>query len=420
MTTWMHDIDRTQWKCLFAAQLGWMLDGMDIMLYAFALSAIRAEFGLDAARAGAMVSVTLVASAFGGVLFGMLADRIGRAHALIWSILTYSVFTAATATAHSVAALVLWRTLVGLGLGGEWSAGSVLVSETWPPAHRGKAIGFMQSGWAIGYILAALCAAVVLPRYGWRALFVIGILPALLTLWIRRHVPEPEMWRAQRSSRPVAIGEMFRPPLAARTAIATLTTTFVLFAYWGLFTWIPTFLASPVEKGGAGLGLVRSTAWIVPMQIGAFLGYTTFGFGADRFGRRPMFIGFLVAAAILVPVYCLLGRQASLLMLLGPLVGFFGHGYFSVFGSMLAELFPTHIRATAQGLAYNSGRAVSALAPYTIGALADRAGLGPALATTSAFFLIGAALILLLPETRGADLTGERIAVGANEAEAVR
>jgi MFS family permease len=408
--SWTRDVTRAQWKTLLAAQLGWMLDGMDIMLYAFALNAIRAEFELDAAQAGGLASVTLVASAFGGVLFGMLADRIGRAHALIWSILTYSIFTAAMATAQSVAALILWRALVGLGLGGEWSAGSVLVSETWPAQHRGKAIGFMQSGWAIGVILAALCTALVLPRFGWRMLFLVGILPALLTLWIRRNVPEPEIWKSSRRISTGAPAErhalltVFRLPLLSRTLVATLTTSCVLFAYWGLFTWVPAFLASPVEQGGAGLGVVRTTGWIVPMQLGAFLGYTTFGFGADRFGRKPMFIGFLLCAAAIVPVYCLLGRSSMALMLLGPLVGFFGHGYFSVFGSMLAELFPTRIRATAQGLAYNSGRAVSALAPYTIGALADRAGLGPALAITSAFFLGGAVMMLLLPETRGTDL----------------
>ncbi|HZL84112.1 MAG TPA: MFS transporter [Candidatus Krumholzibacteria bacterium] len=404
MTAWARDISPAQWKTLWAALLGWMLDGMDIMLYAFALSSIRAEFHLSAAGAGALASVTLVSSACGGVLFGYLADRIGRARALIYSILTYSVFTALMATSRGVADLVFWRALVGFGLGGEWAAGSVLVSETWPARHRGKAIGFMQSGWAIGYILAALCAALVLPRYGWRALFAIGILPALLTLWIRRHVSEPEIWTPRRISVLSVLAELSRPPLLRRTAIATLMGSCVLFAYWGLFTWIPTFLAAPVEEGGAGLGLVRSAGWIVPMQLGAFCGYTLFGFGADRFGRRPMFIAFLLGAAALVPIYTLGARREIVLILLGPWVGFFGHGYFSVFGSLLAELFPTRIRATAQGLAYNSGRAVSALAPFTIGALADRAGLGPALATTSAFFLLGAGLILLLPETRGTEL----------------
>lgn len=386
---------------LAAAQLGWMLDAMDVMLYAFALTAIRDEFGLSSAAAGGLASVTLIASAFGGALFGVLADRFGRARALVWSILAYSVFTALTATAGSVGELVLWRALVGIGLGGEWSAGSVLVAETWPAEHRGKAIGLMQGGWAIGYILAALLAAAVLPGWGWRPLFALGVTPALLTVWIRRNVPEPPLWKAGQRRAAVSPAVIFRAPLARRAWLATAMTASVLFAYWGLFTWIPGYLASPVERGGAGMSVVRSTAWIVPMQIGAFFGYTLFGFLADRFGRRPVFLVFVLAAAVLAPVYGAWGGNSTALMLLGPLVGFFGHGYFSVFGAMLAELFPSGVRATAQGLCYNAGRVLSALAPMTIGALADRYGIGSALAFTSVFFAAGGALALLLPETRG-------------------
>lgn len=403
-------ISRAQWRVLWAAGLGWALDGLDIMLYAFALNAIRAEFDLTGPQAGALAAVTLVASAVGGALCGALADRYGRARMLIVSILVYSVFTGMTATARTVAELVLWRTLVGFGLGAEWTAGSVLVAETWPAAHRGKAIGLMQSGWALGYIAAALLAGAVVPAYGWRPLFVLGILPALLTLWIRRAVPEPELWRQQRRSAASAatatrwtatLGAIFRPPHARRTLLATSIATALLFAYWGLFTWLPSFLASPLEQGGAGLTLVRSIGWIVPMQIGAFLGYILFGVLADRWGRRPTFLVFVLASAALVPAYGLFARSPAVLFVLGPLVGFFGHGYFSLFGAWLAELYPSHLRATAQGFCYNAGRAVSALAPVAIGALADRRGIGVALASTSACYLVGAALILLLPETRG-------------------
>ncbi len=407
-TPWYRTITSVQWKSLLAAKLGWMLDAMDVMLYAFALATIRDEFGLSSAEAGALASVTLVASAAGGILFGYLADRIGRARSLVYSILTYSAFTALTATSGSVVELVLWRTLVGFGMGGEWSAGSVLVSETWPAQHRGKAIGLMQSGWAIGYILAALLAAAIMPAFGWRAMFVVGLLPALLAAWIRRNVPEPELWRegrkAQATLRAASVAQVFQPPLLRKTIIATSVATSVLFAYWGLFTWIPTFLSSPVESGGAGMTIVRSSAWIIPMQIGAFFGYNLFGFLGDRFGRRPVFVVFLVFAAALVPFYGQLGQSELLLMVLGPFIGFFGHGYFSVFGAMLAELFPTSIRGTAQGLTYNTGRAVSALAPFSIGALADVYGIGSALVLTSAFFLAGAGLIFLLPETRGREL----------------
>lgn len=407
--SWISTIEQRQWKALFAAQLGWMLDAMDIMFYAFALTTIQKEFQLSSAEAGALASVTLIASAIGGIFFGAVSDKIGRARALIFSILFYSIFTALTAAANSVLALVIFRTLVGFGMGGEWSAGSVLVSETWPSEHRGKAIGFMQSGWAIGYILAAIIAAAVLPQFGWRILFLIGIIPAFITIWIRRHVEEPKIWIENREDNKLKLSTgiitIFRKPLLKRTIIASLLTTFVLFAYWGLFTWMPSFLSKPAEDGGAGLGIVKSSTWIIPMQIGAFFGYLSFGFFADRFGRRPVFVTFLIVAALLVPLYGQLARHEIILLLLGPFIGFFGHGYFSVFGAMLAELFPTNIRGTAQGFTYNVGRAFSALAPLSIGALADIYGIGSALILTAFFFLIGAAIIFLLPETMGKKLS---------------
>jgi MFS family permease len=406
VTPWWRDVGPAEWKALIASGSGWMLDAMDVMLYAFALGAIRDEFGLSGAQAGALASVTLLSSAFGGIGFGILADRYGRARMLQVAILVYSLCTALTATAGSVLALVLWRTLVGIGLGGEWSAGSVLVAETWPTAHRGKAIGIMQSGWAVGYMLAAGLAALVMPKFGWRPLFLVGVVPALLAFWIRRHVPEPPQWRpgAKTASPFRGIREMFRGALLRRTLIATGIATFLMFAYWGLFTWVPSFLAAPIDQGGAGMGVVRSTGWIIPMQIGALAGYLSFGFLADRFGRRPVFLVFVLSAAALVPLYGAAATRPVVLMLLGPAIGFFGHGYFSVFGSMLAELYPTAIRATAQGLCYNSGRAVSALAPMTIGAIADVHGLGPALGTTSLFFVGAGILMMRLPETKGRDL----------------
>ena len=403
MLSWASGITRTQWRTLVAAQLGWTLDAFDVMLYAFALSAVREEFGLSGAQAGALASVTLVASAAGGILFGVLADRIGRVRALVLSILTYSVFTALTATAQGIGAFVLWRTLVGIGLGGEWSAGTVLVAETWPAEHRGKAIGIVQSGWAIGYAGAAILSAVVLPVWGWRALFAVGIAPALLAAWVRRSVPEPAERSGKRSPKG-AWRALLRPPLRAHAAAATAVATAVLFAYWGLFTWLPTYLAAASEHGGAGLGLVRSAGFVVAVQGGALVGYLWFGFLSDRLGRRPAFQLFVFGAAAVVPLYALAGRHPGLLFALGPLVGLLGHGYFSVFGAMLAELFPSSVRGTAQGFCYNAGRAVSAAAPYTLGALADARGLGVALGSTSAFFALAGFLVRALPETRGRSL----------------
>ncbi len=401
-TVWWHGITGRQWRALIAAMAGWMLDATDVMLFTFALNAIRVEFRLSGAMIGSVAAASLLASAAGGILFGFFADRWGRVRALSWSILIYSFATALTATSHSLLELMLWRLLLGIGLGGEWSAGAVLVAETWPAEHRGKAIGIMQSGWAVGYLLAALLSAAILPSYGWRPLFALGAAPALLVAWIQRRVEEPEAWHRPKRGEFSTSALLFE--VRGRILRASVLTACVLFAYWGLFTWLPAYLGASRQMGGAGLSVMRTSAWMVPVQIGALLGYLSFGFLADRFGRRPVFVGFVLAAALLVPVYGAAARSASLLLILGPLIGFFGHGYFSLFGAMLAELFPAGIRATAQGLCYNVGRAASALAPVAIGALADRWGIGTALAMTSAFFIASAMLISSLPETRAASL----------------
>lgn len=404
---WYHGIDPVAWRALIASGAGWMLDGMDVMLYALALEPIAREFNLTPAQSGAVASVTLLAAALGGSLGGLLADRFGRVRMLMVSVLIYSVFTAMTATAHNLYTLMFWRILVGIGMGGEWSCGAVLVAETWPAKHRGKAIGLMQSGFALGYILAALLAAAVIPTWGWRPLFVIGIAPALLTLWIRKKLPEPKIWSDQASPERGLTGALpilARQPYLKRAIVATACCTVLLCAYWGLFTWMPSYLSRPIEKGGAGLGVTKSTLWIVTTQLGAFFGYASFGFIADRFGRKPTFLAFVLGAALVVPIYGWSTRSELTLLIVGPFMGFFGHGFFSVFGAMLAELFPSAIRGTAQGMCYNLGRAASALAPWTIGKLSATLGLGPTLGLTSLLYLIGAGLVLLLPETRGKEI----------------
>lgn len=420
---WHQQVTRVQWHTLFAAQAGWMLDAMDVMLYAFALTSdsFKAEFNFSdatagSAAAGSVASATLFTAAAGGIGFGVLADQIGRKRALSLTLLIYSLASAGTATAGlftpsvlgmtitPFAQLVFWRAALGIGMGGEWACGAALVAETWPSQLRGRAISIMQSGWAIGYILAALLAAAILPvpQLGWRVLFLIGVLPALLVVWVRKHVPEtlahtPGVDRAS----PL---EIFGPRFLNFTLRAGAVAVCVLIAYWGTFTWLPSFLASPVAKGGAGLGIVRSLGWIIPMQVGAFFGYLSFGVIADRLGRKPAFILYLLVTAIVTPIYGYAATNATLLMLLGPVLGFFGSGYFGLFGAMISELFPQRIRATALGVIYNIGRAASATAPWLVGALADRYGVGSALGVTSLFLLAGAALMLTLPETRGKEL----------------
>ncbi len=393
-----------RWLALWAAHLGFLLDAMDVMLYVFALTTLKSHFGWTNAQAGLVGSATMIASALGGIAAGALSDRIGRRRTLIYTILLYSMASAGSATSTGLASLLFWRALVGLGLGGEWSAGATLVAESWPAVHRAKAASFMQSGWALGYIAAAGLAALVLPAFGWRALFLCGLAPALVTLYIRRKVTDPEVWTRRSASRPAA--DIFRGPYLRVTVVATTLATSVLFAYWGLFTWLPGFLSSPASAGGAGLDLVHTSGFVFAVQIGAYFGYLTFGVVADRFGRRPAFAFYVAAAALVTPLYGLAPRfSPDMLFMLGPLVGFFGTGYFSLFGAMLAELYPTAIRGTGQGFVYNFGRGLSALAPFAVGALADTRGFGAALALNAVFFLAGAALVFLLPETKSVELS---------------
>lgn len=398
-------VERSAWRALFAAQIGWMLDSMDFLLFTFAVLPIQKEFAVSKTTIGLLTSVALVAGAFGGIVFGRVADRIGRVRAMTWSILIYSAATAGLASATAVWQLIAWRTLVGIGMGGEWSSGSVLVAETWPAEHRAKAMGIMQSGWAIGAIIAAGLSSVILERFGWRVLFLFGALPAIAAFVIRRRVQEPAIWRERERTQTRWL-DIFAPALLRRTVIATLLASSVLIAYWGIVTWLPGFLASPVSEGGAGLTITKSARWIVLLQIGAFIGYITFGWIADRIGRRPAFTLFMIGATAVVPLFAFTARSTLTLLAIGPLVGYFAHGYFSVFGAMLAELFPTNIRASAQGFCYNAGRLASAAAPVIIGSAAPRYGLGAALAADAVFFALGGVLIWLLPETRGRELAG--------------
>jgi MFS family permease len=402
LPSWWRSAPPLARRALVAASLGWMLDAMDVLLYSFVLDEVGREFQLDDRTSGLLIALPLASSALGGAFFGWLADRLGRTRALMLSIAVYSVATALCGLAQSVEQLAAFRILLGLGMGGEWATGAALVAETWPDEHRGKAMGVMQSSWAIGYAAAALVNASVRPFFGWRGVFLAGVLPALLTLWIRRSVGESPLWRASRlqPGRRTPLGSLLRGSLGRLALAVTAMNAATMFAWWGLFTWIPSYLARPAAEGGAGLSLLRTSTWIVLMQAGMWLGYVSFGFLADRFGRRRAYVTYLLVAAALVPLYGAV-RQPALLLLLGPLVAFFGTGYFSGFGAVTAEIFPTAIRATAQGLTYNAGRGVSALAPLAVGTLAGAWGLGAAFSITSAAFLLAALLWIWIPETRG-------------------
>jgi 5-oxoprolinase (ATP-hydrolysing) len=404
----MRDITRQQWLILATAMAGWTLDSLDFVVYLMAIPSLQGHFGFGAELSGLLATITLVTSAVGGIGLGYLSDRWGRARTMLLSIALFSFCSLGTATAQTLPQLMMWRALLGIGLGGEWATGATLVSESWPAAHRGKAIGLMQSGWALGYILAAVLAGLLLPTLGWRWLFALSALPAILLLWMRRQIEEPAIWLTSKASpqstRINTFKVLWEPQFRRITALSIALLAAVMFGYWGVFTWLPNFLASPLEKGGAGLGLVKSVGWIVPMQLGAFAGYISFGWISDHIGRKPSLIAFLLVTSIIVPIYGAMARSPWMLMVLGPVLGFVGHGYFSVFGALIAEVFPTHVRATAQGVCYNMGKIFGAGAPLVIGAAAAAIGVGPALAITSAFFLLGALLAWRLPETRGAAL----------------
>ena len=385
---WLAEASPEQKRTLLAASLGWMLDSMDVMLYALVLGQVQRTMHLSAEASGAMMSATLISAAAGGIVFGWFADRAGRVRALSTSVLIYSVATALCGLTETAVQLLLCRVVLGLGMGGEWASGAALVAETWPARHRGKALALMQSSWAVGYALGAALVAVIMPRFGWRAVFFAGIAPALIALWLQRRLHEPEAWQRKRAPR-LQLGRLFRGRLGRSTLICASMNAATLFAWWGLFTWVPRFLSMPASLGGRGLGIVMTSEWTIVMQAGTFLGYISFGYLADRFSRKASYITYLIVAAGLVPLFAFVHNSEALLII-GPLVGFFGTGYFSGFTVIASELFPTALRASAMGFVYNIGRVVSAASPWIIGRVSERAGLGSALCITSAGFLLAA------------------------------
>jgi MFS family permease len=401
---WWREADPAARRALAAGLCGWMLDAFDVMLFALVLPYLSADLGLTKAQGGVLGSVMLVAAAGGGVAFGRLADRFGRTPALMLSVVLYSVFTFACGFANSLIQFALLRILLGIGMGGMWSSGAALVSESWPAEHRGKALGFMQSGWAIGYAAAVLVSGFVQPRYGWRAVFFVGILPAFFTLWVQRRVKEPAIWiesrRAGASTTRPGFSALFGSGIGKLTIVLTLMNTCTLFGWWGFNLWLPSYLKSGAAQGGAGLGSAATTGYLFLMQAGMWVGYITYGFVSDRIGRRKSYVIYLLSAAVLLAIYVSIRNPAALLFL-GPCVAFAATGYFSGFGAVTAEVYPTSIRATAQGFTYNIGRLASAAAPYLVGSLADTHGFGAALLVCSAAFVLAAVFWIWIPETRG-------------------
>lgn len=392
-----------QRRTVIAAGLGWMLDAFDVMLYSIVLATLMREFGISKATAGLLNTLTLIASAIGSFVFGLLADRFGRRRMLSCSILLYSIFTFACGFSTTVTMLAVFRFLLGLGMGGEWNSGAALVAETWPAAWRGRALGIVQSAWAIGYALAAIVAGVVLSHATWRWVFFAGVLPAFLTLWIQHNVPEPLVWRRHIESGRASSVEKRRLWSASMPRLFALLgmNTFGMFAWWGLFTWIPAYLVLPATRGGRDFGILGSTAFLMVLNLcGMLPGYLLFGVLADKFGRKPTVIAYLALAALSVPAFAL-ARQPLLVLIAASVTAFFGTGFFTGSGILGSELFPTAIRATALGISYNAARGLSATAPLLIGTAAETHGLSWAFGLSALAFALAAISALWVPETRG-------------------
>jgi MFS family permease len=437
-TTSFSQVTSAQKRTLIAAALGWGLDGFDVMLYSNIAVYVMKDLGVTSkALTGLPNTFMLLASGIGGILFGFIADRVGRKKALILSILTYSVCSLGSGLSTSIIVLVFFRFVLGLGMGGEWNTGVTLVSETWPTHLRAKAIAIVQGSWAWGLAAAAFVAGIVLnwSNNNWRAVFLVGILPALVTLWIRNSVPESEMWKQssnqqsaissqktevssqksvvssqnlerprQQQSRDTLFSGIFGPGLRRNAIFLFLMNLFGLFAWWGLFSWMPAYLVSPLEKGGRGLGMMSTTRLLVILNLaGMFPGYLCYGWIADHLGRKRSLVLFTVCAALLIPIYAA-ARSPVVILIFGALVAFFGTGFFSGSGLIGSEIFPTSVRARALGFTYNGARTLSCIAPYTIGWVGDHKGLSWAFLLCAVSFLLTALMATQLPETKGKNL----------------
>jgi MFS family permease len=393
---------RTFWACA----AGWALDGMDFMIYPLVIGTIITMWKVDAGTAGLAGTVTLLASAVGGWLGGYLADRVGRVKTLQLTILWFSVFSLVCAFVQNFDQLLIARAVLGLGFGGEWAAGAVLMGESIRPQYRGRAVGSVQSGWAVGWGLAVLSQAILFsyvpPEVAWRWMFAIGALPALLVFFLRRYVEEPEIAVAtlakQKASgdRP-GLQEIFAGPILKTTILASLAVTGCQGGYYAITFWVPRFLTTERH-----LSVVSSTGYLAALIIGSFAGYLVGAWLADKIGRRNLFLYMSIGAIAIVIAYTQLPLTNEILWVLGFPLGFFASAYFSGVGAFLTELYPTRLRGSGQGFCYNFGRGIGALFPFLVGALSNSTSLGNAIAIFAVLayglFFVAA---FALPETRG-------------------
>jgi len=395
-------VDAQGRKALIGSALGYAMDGFDLLILGFMMRAITADLQLSPAQGASLVTATLIGAVLGGVGFGMLSDRIGRVRVLTYTIVVFAVFTGLCALAQGYYDLLFYRTMAGLGLGGEFGIGMALVAEAWPASKRARASSYVGLGWQLGVLGAAILTPILLPVIGWRGMFAVGIFPAVIAYFIRHSLHEPEVFvkKSHDHAGESALHLLVKDGETTKLSLGMIILCSVQnFGYYGVMIWLPNYLATRF-----GFALTQSAVWTIVTIAGMALGIFCFGHIADRIGRRPAFFGYMLGAAVMVVVYSLLTDPTQLLIA-GAVMGFFVNGMLGGYGALISELYPTAARATAQNVLFNIGRAVGGFGPVVVGYVAGLYGFQTAIALLALLYLIDIlAMWLLIPERRGAAL----------------
>src|SRR6516164_2392346 len=403
-TTTLHGEDRVTlygWSALAGSVIGYSMDGFDLLIVGFMLAAISSDLGLTTTQAGALVTWTLAGAVAGGMTFGILSDHFGRIRVLTWTILVFATFTGLCAFARGYLDLAAYRLIAGLGLGGEFGIGMALAAEAWPASKRARVSSYVALGWQFGVILAALVTPALLPRIGWRGMFLVGLAPALVAFVVRRALDEPQIFvRKHAVGKENSLGLLFKDRRTIRTTvgIGIMCSVFNL-GYYSLMTWLPSYLAASL-----GFSLTRAGLWTAVTVLGMAVGIWTFGQLADRLGRKPVFVLFQIAAMVMVFVYSRITDPTTLLWA-GAIMGFCVNGQLGGLGALNSEAYPTAARATAQNVLFNFGRAMGGLGPLIIGGLAARYSFQTAISLLASIYMLEVVTtIVFIPELKGREL----------------
>jgi MFS family permease len=395
-------VSASAWKALAGSALGYAIDGFDLLILGFMLRVISADLKLSLAQGASLVTATLIGAVIGGIVFGMMSDRLGRVRVLTWTIVIFAVFTGLCALSTGYWDLLIYRTIAGLGLGGEFGIGMALAAETWPASKRARVSSYVGLGWQCGVLAAALLTPILLSAIGWRGMFTVGVFPAVAAYFIRRSLHEPEVFvvHASEAREKSSLSLLVANGATVRISIGMVILCSVQnFGYYGVMIWLPSYLSNRF-----GFGLTQSSAWTAVTILGMAIGICVFGQVADRVGRKPAFIAWMLGAAVMVILYSRLTDSTALLFA-GAVMGFFVNGMLGGYGALMSELYPTVARATAQNVLFNIGRAVGGFGPVVVGFVAAAVGFDIAIALLAVLYAIDIlAMWLLIPERRGAAL----------------